>query len=246
MRIATITTELPMPPESARADDIALASRDQNANMPSWLLSAPAVMGILYSVAWLVGLAIWPANLDVTASGAAVIASYAGHRSLAMVQCALVEGVAAVALAGVVLAQGRAAHHRGADTLRRAAVGSGLCASTLSLAQCALGLMLAGWVVPAGDAIRAGVIFALINRIDGVKMLVLAAMALAGVGLTRPAGELPRWLGIAGAVLAVALIASGIGYLLLNNTLALAAALSLPLLLIWVSGTGITLARSRR
>jgi hypothetical protein len=36
------------------------------------------------------------------------------------------------------------------------------------------------------------------------------------------------------------MIASGVGYLLLNNTLAQAAAVSLGLLLIWVAATGIT------
>jgi hypothetical protein len=45
-------------------------------------------------------------------------------------------------------------------------------------------------------------------------------------------------------VLAIAITASGLGYALLNNTFAVAAWISLPLLLIWVTGTGITLARS--
>jgi len=39
---------------------------------------------------------------------------------------------------------------------------------------------------------------------------------------------------------------SGIGYALLNNTFALAAWLSLPLLLAWVTGTGIVLGRAGR
>ena len=40
-----------------------------------------------------------------------------------------------------------------------------------------------------------------------------------------------------------AMIASGIGYLLLSNTLTQAAAVSLGLLLVWVAATGVTLGR---
>jgi hypothetical protein len=38
---------------------------------------------------------------------------------------------------------------------------------------------------------------------------------------------------------------SGIWYALLNNTFALAAWVSLPLLLVWVTGAGIVLGRAR-
>jgi hypothetical protein len=39
------------------------------------------------------------------------------------------------------------------------------------------------------------------------------------------------------------MVASGVGYLLLSNTLSRAAAVSLGLLLIWVVGTGVALGR---
>ena len=104
---------------------------------------------------------------------------------------------------------------------------------------------LAGWVVPAGDASRAGLLFASINRLDGVKMLALAAMAGTGAALVHRTGVLPGWLGYAGGLLAVALVVSGVGYLLLNSTLAPAAFVSGPLLLLWVTGAGISLGRSR-
>jgi hypothetical protein len=57
---------------------------------------------------------------------------------------------------------------------------------------------------------------------------------------------LPRWLGYTAALLTVALIASGAGYLLLNATLALAVFVSGPLLLVWVTGAGVALARTSR
>ena len=79
----------------------------------------------------------------------------------------------------------------------------------MSLAQCALGLLLAGSAVPDGDSGRAGSLFAAVNRLDGVKML--------------------------------ALVVSGVGYLLLSSTLAPVAFVSGPLLLLWVAGAGISL-----
>ena len=74
-------------------------------------------------------------------------------------------------------------------------------------------------------------------------MFALAAMAVAGVGLVRRE-VLPRWLGYTAAVLTVALIASGTGYLLLNTAFAQAAFVAGPLLLVWVTGTGVALARN--
>ena len=59
-------------------------------------------------------------------------------------------------------------------------------------------------------------------------------------------GLLPRWLRWTGVALVAAIIASGIGYALLSNTFALAAWVSLPLLLIWVAGAGIAVGRQER
>jgi hypothetical protein len=207
------------------------------------LIAAPAVAGIAYSTAWVLGLAVWPSNLDVAATNADVVATYSAHPGAAMSQYLLVEGLAAIALAVVVLALGRAARARRAERLGRAVVVTGLTAATLSLVECVLGLLLAGSAAPDGETDRAGQLFDLINRIDGVKMFVLAAMAVAGVGLVRRA-VLPRWLGYTAAFLTLALIASGAGYALLNTTLARAVFVSGPLLLVWVTGTGVSLART--
>jgi hypothetical protein len=160
-----------------------------------------------------------------------------------MAQYLLVEGLAAIALAVVAIALGQAARRRGAERLGQATVVAGLTAAALSLAQCALGLLLAGSVAPDGETDRAGRLFDLINRMDGVKMFALAAMAVAGVGLVRRA-VLPRWLGYTAAFLTVALVASGAGYLLLNTTLAQVVFVSGPLLLVWVTGSGMALTRT--
>lgn len=81
------------------------------------------------------------------------------------------------------------------------------------------------------------------NRLDGVKMFLLAALALSARTLFRR-GELPVWLGRTGFALAAAIAASGIGYLLLNPTMALFAWASLPLLLVWITGSAVALGRA--
>jgi hypothetical protein len=209
------------------------------------LITASAVAGIAFTTAWVVGLAVLPSNLDVAASNAKVLGTYRAHEGAAMTQYMLVEGLAGIALAVIVIALGRAARRRGAGRLGLATLVAGLTAVALSLVECVLGLLLAGSVAPDGEAGRAGRLFDLINRLDGVKMVALAAIAVAAVGLVRQS-VLPRWLGYLGALLAVALIASGTGLLLLNTALAQAVFISGPLLLVLVTGAGIALARTSR
>jgi hypothetical protein len=225
--------------QTARAPTLALGRRSRSP------ITASAVAGVAYATAWVLGLAVRPSNLDVAASNVKVLATYRAHQGAAMTQYVLVEGVAAIALAVVVIALGRAARARDADRLGLATLVAGLAAAVLSFVECALALLLVGSVAPDGDTNRAGRLFDLINRIDGLKMLALAVLAVAGVGLVRRA-VLPRWLGYCAALLTIALIASGAGYLLLNTTLAQAAYVSGPLLLVWVTGAGIALARTHR
>jgi hypothetical protein len=93
-----------------------------------------------------------------------------------------------------------------------------LLAATISIVQCGLGLYLTGRVIPDRRGGSAVTVFEAINRLDGVKM--------------SPA-------------LAPAIAISGVGYLFLLNGPALAARVSLPLLLVWVTGVGVVLGRAR-
>ncbi|HEX9035731.1 MAG TPA: hypothetical protein VF808_01945 [Ktedonobacterales bacterium] len=229
--------------ESSPATNHASATADTPSTR--WLFTWPALVGAAYTLTWLVGLAVWPANLDIAASGRLIVATYRTSQIQAMLQIGLVEGLAALALAAVALAVGRHARQRGAARAGSAVVALGLISAAISLVQCALGEALAGWIAPAGDAMVAKTLFDLLNRLDGVKMLTLAAMAVAGMALAG-AGASPRWLGrYEGALLALALVTSGCGYALLYGPLSLAAVVSLPLLLVWVTGAGIATARAR-
>jgi hypothetical protein len=202
----------------------------------------PALAGGGYAAAWLAGLSIFSSSTTVNSAGSQVVAGYTGHQAVATAQFALTEGLAALCLAAVAAAIGRASESAWAP---RVVAVAGATAAVISLAQCAIGVYLVNGAVPTGHAATAGALNEAITRMDGMKMLVLAGMGLAGAGLARR-GLLPRWLGYAGAALAVAIMASGLGYLLLVSDLAAAAWVSLPLLLVWVAGAGIALGRRGR
>jgi hypothetical protein len=183
-----------------------------------------------YSAAWIAGLMIFSASTDVRSTGAQIVAGYHGHTGLGTAQFVLTEGVASLCLAVVAWAVG--------DRVVRA---TGLTAAGLAFVQCGLGIYLTVSLVPAGRADAAETVLAAINRVDGVKMFVLAAMALGGFAFGRRTGRLPAWLGPVAIALAAAIIVSGVGYALLIGPLATAAYASLPLLLLWVTGAGLLL-----
>ena len=232
----------------------------------SWrrgLATVPALAGIGYAVAWLAGLSVFSSAATVQTTGGKVIAADAGHQAAVTTQFVLTEGAAAVFLAVVVIALGRAGLRAADGRVAWAADGravwaagtaraawvtmtAGLAAAAISLVQCGLGVYLASSVVPAGHATAAGDLTNAISRLDGVKMIALAVLAVGAVAVARRTAVLPGWLSYTGIALAVAIVVSGVGYLLLLDSLALAAWVSLPLLLVWVAGSGIALGRAGR
>ena len=87
-------------------------------------------------------------------------------------------------------------------------------------------------------------VFDAINRLDGVKMFLLAALIGTAALAHRELGT-PSWLRVVSLLAVLALLVSGVGYLVLNDLLANAAFVSGPLLLLWVSATGLALSRPR-
>jgi hypothetical protein len=142
----------------------------------------------------------------------------------------------------VLVAVARAAGRASAVSTSRFILGAGLTACLVSAAECVLGVVLVTSLASPAHVHRAGDVFDAINRLDGVKMLVLATVITTATLARRELG-LPRWLSAAGVMASLALVVSGVGYLALDGALADAAFLSLPLLLIWVSGTGVALGR---
>ena len=207
-------------------------------------VSLSALAGIGYTAAWIISLSVGAPNPAVAASGRQVVTAFAGHSGPALAQFVLNEGVAAVSLAVVVISAARAARRRGHARAGQAAAAFGIAAAGVSWAQLALGTWLFRGPVPDRRAATAGAVYHAITRMDGAKMFLLAAMALAVSQLARRSPILPRWLAPLGALLAAAVVTSGLGYLLLTPGLASAVYVSGVLLLIFVSATGIAL-RSR-
>jgi hypothetical protein len=195
---------------------------------------ALGAVGLVYLAAWIVGLLIWPVNLATNATGAIVLSTFTGHTVLASTQYLLTEGLAGLTLGIVLIAMARALPSR-------ATLLAGGLAALVSLVETGIGLYLATALVPAHDAASAHTWFDLLNVLDGVKMLLLAITATVASIAARGKRVLPAWLVYVGFALAVAMIASGIGYVFDLPGIALAAAVSLPLLLIWITGSALTL-----
>jgi len=163
-----------------------------------------------FSLVWLLGLAIPVPMLALDGSDASALA---GHELEFALRSLLVHGLAAISLVVVSASLGR-----------RAQI-AGIVAAGLSLTQWVLETVIAG----GADAS----LITAVNHLDGLKMIALAGIVVAG------AHAVPRWLRVVGAVLAPALIVSAAGYGLLIEALAPAAYVSLPLLLVWITGAGL-------
>ena len=232
-----MTTTPARPPESGTR--VGPGATGKPGPRSSWYL-LPAYAGIAYVVVWAAGLAVWPQNLPLNAPPAQVAASYAAHPAAAVTQYVLVEGLAGLLL-GVVLAFALISGDRHA-VRNRFVTATALAAVVISLLQAIVGMFLIA-AATQHDIARAGNLSDLVNRLDGVKMLALAAVAAYLAARGTPARP-PSWLRATAALTAAALIASGLGYLTLSSTLAGAAYVSGPLLLLWIAATGVWLART--
>ena len=200
------------------------------------LLTVTGVTGIAFTLSWIAGLSVAAPSPGLTASGAEIAAALAGHGTAVAAQFALTEGLPAAGLAIISVALARAARRSGAAVAARFACIAGAVAAVISLAQFALGMVLAGAPAPG----TAHLLYEAVNRLDGAKMFALAALGLAGAA----PGVLPRWLRYTGIALAVAMASSGVAYLSLLQGGAVLAYVSGPLLLLFITGTGIALGTS--
>src|SRR5271168_3932290 len=92
-------------------------------------------------------------------------------------------------------------------------------AVAISLLQCLLGLSLVS-STSNGHPGQSGDIYQLVNRLDGVKQLLLSACIVAVGVLLRTRSTYPLWLGRTTVILGIALVPSGLACLLLWNVLA--------------------------
>ena len=203
--------------------------------------SLAVVAGIGYSVAWIISLLVGAPNPTVASRGSQVVAAFAGHAGPAMAMFVLAEALAAAALAVVVISAARAARHSRARLAGLTGAGFGIAAAVVSWIELALGAWLVYGPVASRRIATAGTAYQVLNRLDGAKMFLLAAMAVALSAVALTSCALPRWLEPVGFVLAASLAVSGLGYALLAPGLASAVYVSGIMLLAFVTGTGVTL-----
>jgi hypothetical protein len=201
------------------------------------LLTVAGVTGIAYALSWMAGLAVTAPSPKLTASGAEIIAALAGHGTAVATQFALTEGLPAAGLAIVSIALARAARRSAATVAAWAALIAGATAAFISMLQFALGAVLTRTASPG----TAHLLYDMVNRLDGIKMLTLAILGLAAAA----SGVLPRWLRYTGITLAVVITASGLAFLLLLQGLTVLAGPALVLLLLFITGTGITVGAAK-
>jgi len=211
----------------------------------SWVLRRTTLAGFGFTLSWLVGLSVFAATTTVASGGGEVIAAYRGRALGGVLQYLFTEGLPPIAILIVVGALARSIRKEGYTRLGTATWLTALVASIISLVQFVLGVVLVTAAVPAGDAATSGLLSDSVTRLDGAKMLLFASMATTAflylVGVKR--GVL-IWLRVVSVLLVLSITVSGFGYLFMMTSLATAAYVSLPLLLVWVTGFAIVLGRS--
>jgi hypothetical protein len=178
--------------------------------------SRSALAGYVHAGAWIAGLAVgWGVLPEAGDSHTEIATAYDAHPAQAIAQSALTHGLAAAAI-GIIAAALLAAG-------RRTAGWAGALAAVLALIQLVLEQ------VAISDLDRAGSLFDLSLRVDGIKMLAFAVMAVAMAPILSATWQ--KWTAYATAA---AITISGLGYLGDIAPLSMAALFSLPLLLVWM------------
>jgi len=197
---------------------------------------ALAVIGVAYTISWIAGLAVNAPSPKLGASGTEIVSQLTGHAASEVVNFVLTEGLPAVGLAVVSVALARAIRGSGARRAGLIALITGATAATISLVQCFLGVALAR----AGAPGSAHLLWELVDRMDGIKMFMLAILALAAAVTT----VLPPWMRYVSGALAISIAGSGLAYLFLLNSLASLAYVAGVLLLVFIPGAAFTLRRA--
>jgi hypothetical protein len=197
-----------------------------------------------YAVAWIASQLTGAPNPSIAAPGTQLVASFAGHGGSVMAMFVLAEGVAAIALILVVVFVARAARQPGTRQATRlaamTAAGFGIASAVVSLTELGLGAWLFGTVLPQRRTATFGTVYHALERLDGAKMFLLAAMAVALSAVAISAAILPRLAPI-GFLLGAALVVSGLGWVLLAPGLGNSVYASGVLLVVFVTATGVTL-----
>ncbi len=213
------------------------AHRDSQARTSDW-------SGLVYVAAWVIGLGLASSGPGAFDPAGEVHEYFVDHRSVALIQSLLVHGVAGVALIVFALALGRRFAGAAIGGSRNVTVASATAAAVVSFVQVALMVALYSHV-GGGGANGSRSLFNAINKADRLKLVLLAVfVATASLAAVRLAA-LPRWISWVGAVLAPLLVLGGLAFVFDVAVFDVALLTALPVLLLCVGATNVTLLRRR-
>jgi hypothetical protein len=200
--------------------------------------------GIIYVLAWLVGLFLAPSAPDPSASAATVNDYFVAHRSAALLQALFVHGLAGIALAVFAFALwGYLTAERSRSAPAPLMLGFALLAAAASLVQFALAIATYTHVGGHGSASGTRALFNAINKADTIKLVLLAIFIGAATVAARRLQAFPRWVLWEGIVTVPFLVIGGLAFVIDAGVLNLFLGLSLLLLLLWAAAASITILR---
>lgn len=204
-----------------------------------------AASGLVFLLAWLVGLFAAPSAPDQSDSAAKIAAYFADNERASMAQTALVDGLAGLAFVLFAFAVYAALRRSGArDSGSLLVLAAGLLASLCSLTQFVVGETLAYRAAHGGDAGNVKTLFTTLNDLDTVKLVSLAVFVGGASFLARRTALVPRWLSWAGLVLAPVLVLGGLAFPFESDALYAVLYIALPALLVWVAALATVIYRS--
>jgi hypothetical protein len=201
--------------------------------------------GILYVLAWLIGLFLAPSAPDPFGSASTINAYFSAHRAAAMIQSVLIHGLAGVALLGLTAALWSYLAAGDLTGPRRLMLAAGVLAAVVSLVQVGFMIGIYVHVGQHGNADCTRTLFDAINKADTVKLILLAVFVGAASWAASRGGALPRWVVWEGAVTVVFLVVGGLAFLVKSGALNVVLAISLPLLLLWAAAVSISMIRRK-
>ncbi len=199
-------------------------------NKRNWL----AVFGVVYVLAWLIGLVITTGTLYPSMPDADLRQALLANQTARLIQVYLIDGVAGISILLFAVAVCGLFQTPGEKNLARVVLSAGIAAGTMSLVQASIQQTLVNSALLTSAETPFRTLLVLINQIDTFKLMALALLSVSISTIGLRTHLLPAWVNWHGIVLAIALLLGGLSFAFTNTMLTAILFTSLPMLLIWV------------
>ncbi|ABY36343.1 MAG TPA: hypothetical protein DEF43_02095 [Chloroflexus aurantiacus] len=199
-------------------------------NKRNWL----AVFGVVYVLAWLIGLVIPTGTLSPSMPDAELRQALLANQTARLIQVYLIDGVAGISILLFAVAVCGLFQTPGEKNLARVVLSAGIAAGTMSLVQASIQQTMVNSALLTSAETPFRTLLVLINQIDTFKLMALALLSVSISTIGLRTHLLPAWVNWSGIVLAIALLLGGLSFAFTNAMLTVILFASLPMLLIWV------------